>query len=262
VKNAVWRRRSEISMTLAREYQRQLAWRHWSPILDRLPPLRGQTIFDLGCAVGDQAALLVDAGARVLGLDANEDLLRAARTKSLPGAEFRACDLAALPDDLAGKADGLWCSFAAAYFPDLRAALTEWSRALRPGGFVALTEVDDLFGHEPLAPRARSLLDAHASAALLVRRYDFHMGRKLRGHLEAAGFTVSSELVLADDELSSDGPVLPAVAEAWRSRFDRMQLLRDRAGADFEAVRDEFLACLSRADHRSQSKVICCIATK
>ncbi len=248
-------------MSLPSEYKRQLPWRTWSTALAKLPPLRGRTVLDLGCAIGDQSALLVAAGARVIGLDSNEELLREARSKRLPHTEFRQCDLSALPNDLVGTADGLWCSFVPAYFPALPIALTEWARALRPGGFVALTEVDDLFAHEPLGPRVRSLLDAHTNDALLAQRYDFQMGRKLRAHLEAAKFIVSSETVLADHELSFDGPAPPEIVEAWRARFDRMKGLRARAGAEFEAVRDEFLACLSRADHRSRARVICCIAT-
>ncbi len=250
------------SMSLATEYACQSTWRAWPAIFAVLPTLRGQTVIDLGCAVGDQAAGLVARGARVIGLDADEELLREARRKSLTDAEFRCCHLDALPDDLLGTADGMWCSFTAAYFPDLSTALTEWKRALRQGGFVAITEVDDLFGHEPLSGRARSLFDAHANDALLAKRYDFYMGRKLRQHLVRAGFTVSTEIVVPDDELSFDGPARPAVAEAWRNRFDRMRLFRESAGADFDAVRDEFLACLSRADHRSRAKIIFCVATK
>jgi SAM-dependent methyltransferase len=249
-------------MTLVTEYKRQLAWRRWDTILAKLPPLSGRTVLDLGCAVGDQAAGLVAAGARVLGLDANEELLREARAKLLPNADFRCCDLTALPEGLVGAADGLWCSFLAAYFPDLGSALAEWRKALRPGGFIALTEIDDLFGHEPLGTHTRSVLDAHARDALRAGRYDFHMGSKLRGYLERAGFTIVTEMVVADDELSFEGPAPAGVLEAWRSRFDRMGHLRKNAGAEFDVVRDEFLACLSRGEHRSRAKVICCVAVR
>jgi SAM-dependent methyltransferase len=249
-------------MTLATEYKRQLAWRAWPTVLAKLPPLRGRTVLDLGCAVGDQAAGLAAAGALVLGLDANEELLREARAQLLPNADFRCCDLATLPSDLVGTADGIWCSFTAAYFPDLGEALAQWSKVLRPGGFVALTEVDDLFGHMPLGDSAKSILDAHASDALRAKRYDFHMGRKLRGHLENTGFTITTEMVVADAELSFDGPAAPEVIEAWRNRFDRMGFLRSNAGAEFDAVRDEFLACLSRDDHRSWARVICCVGVR
>src|SRR5271170_5911966 len=112
------------SMSLATEYARQSTWRAWPTIFAALPPLRGRTVIDLGCAVGDQAAGLVARGARVIGLDADESLLRVARGKSLADADFRCCRLDALPDELQETADGLWCSFTAAYFPDLGTTLT------------------------------------------------------------------------------------------------------------------------------------------
>jgi ubiquinone/menaquinone biosynthesis C-methylase UbiE len=68
-------------------------WRAWSTIFDALPPLRGQTVLDLGCGVGDQAAELVARGARVIGVDMNDELLRTARSRRLENSEFRKGDL-------------------------------------------------------------------------------------------------------------------------------------------------------------------------
>lgn len=218
-------------------------------------------MLDLGCGVGDQAAELVARGARVIGVDLNEELLRVAQARQLPGAEFRTADLRAVPD-FGTRVDGLWCSFVAAYFPDFPAALSAWAGHLKPGGWIALTEVDDLFGHEPLSARTRALLEGYAREALAAGRYDFHMGRKLQTHLEQAHFAVSKVLTLQDQELSFDGPARPEVVEAWGARLDRMKLFRDFCGSDFEAVREEFLGCLERADHRSLAKVHGCIATK
>jgi len=239
----------------------QTDWRSWPRIFDALPPLRGQTVLDLGCGIGDQAAELVDRGARVIGVDMNEDLIRTAQDRQLPNAELRMGDLRALPD-LGVVADGIWCSFAAAYFPDLPPVLSAWTRHLKPGGWLALTEIDNMFGHEPLSARTKALFEAYARDALSAGRYDFHMGRKLRDHVEQSGLTVSKMLTLEDQELSFDGPALPKMVESWRSRFDRMKLLRDFCGPSFEQVREELLSCLTRADHRSVAKVYCCIATR
>ena len=176
------------------------------------------------------AAEFVARGARVIGIDMSEELLREAQSRQLANAEFRMGDLRALPD-LGIAADGLWCSFTAAYFPDLPAALAAWTSNLKSNGWIVLTEIDDLFGHEPLSVRAKALFRAYAEDALAARRYDFHMGRKLKGHLERSGFTVSKMLTLADQELSFSGPARPEVLDAWRNRFDRMKLLRDFCGA-------------------------------
>ena len=41
-----------------------------------------------------------------------------------------------------------------------------------------------------------------------------------------------------------------------------MVLLRNICGPSFDEVREEFLGCLMRADHKSVAKVYCCIANK
>lgn len=250
-------------MSLADQYRQQSGWRDWPTILDALPPLEGRTVLDLGCGEGGVAAELVGRGARVIGVDLNDDLLRAARARGLAGAEFHRADLRTLEElDLADPADGLWSSFAAAYFPDLAAVLAPWRAHLRPGGWAALTEVDDLFGHEPLDPRTNSILDDYAREFLEAGWYDFHMGRKLADHLERAGFTVSKTFTVEDRELAFDGPADPDVLDAWRRRFDRMKGLQEFCGDEFEAVRDDILGCLGRTDHRASAKVVCCIANR
>jgi SAM-dependent methyltransferase len=225
--------------------------------MDLVPSLVGKTVLDLGCGVGDQAAELVERGAHVIGIDANEELLATAQSRRIPNAEFRSGDLRTLQD--VGVADGIWCSFAAAYVPALAPTLACWRQHISPGGWVVLTEVDNLFGHEPVEPQTRSLLAAYAQDALAANRYDFHMGRKLRNHLERAGFMVAESRTLVDKELSFDGPADSEVLDSWKSRLDRMKLLRGFCGAMFERVRDDFLAALSRDDHRSLAKVYCCI---
>jgi SAM-dependent methyltransferase len=250
-----------MTMSLADEYRRQLEWRDWPSLFAALPPLHDQLVIDLGCGPGDQAAMLVARGARVLGLDGNQELLEVARAKSLANAEFRRCDLSALPE-LGVVADGLWSSFSSAYFVDLPPVLASWARPLRRGGWIALTEIDDLFGHEPLSDRTREQLGAYTRDSLQAGRYDFHMGRRLRDHVEQAGFVVARVLTVRDDELAFDGPARPEVVDAWRARFARLKLLGEQCGEDFPRVRDEFLACLARSDHRSTAKVCCCIAHK
>ena len=65
-----------------------------------------------------------------------------------------------------------------------------------------------------------------------------------------------------DLELSFCGPARQEVVDAWRSRFNRMTLLRDFCVSDFEQVRDEFVDCLTRADHQSHAKVCFCLGKK
>jgi len=248
-------------MDLASYYRRQFSWRSWPALLGALPPLSGATVLDFGCGVGDLSAELAARGARVIGVDMNEEPLSAARSRNLPGVELHLADLRACPD-LGVAADGLWSSFTAAYFVDLPAVLRGWARQLVPGGWIALTEIDDFFGHEPVADSTRALLTAYAEDALRAGRYDFHMGRKLADHLAKAGFTVIRTWTVPDLELSFAGPALPEVLAAWQTRFQHMQGLRDFCGREIGAVEADFLASLEHPEHRSLAKVSCCFARK
>jgi len=247
-------------MSLANDYRRQAQWRDWPTAFAALPSLEGKTILDVGCAIGDQAAELTAHGARVIGVDSNEDLLAVARKRGIPNAEFRHHELTTVLD-VGEPIHGVWCSFVAAYFVDLEGALRNWTSCLAPGGFIALTEIDELFAHEPVTAETRKLLDAYVDDAFRANRYDFRAGRKLRPALEAIGFTPSEERLLTDSELSFFGPATPDVLEAWQSRFDRMLPLQKFCGDRYEALRADFLAALAHPDHRSNSRVILCVAS-
>lgn len=248
-------------MSLADEYRAQAARRGRPRLEARLPDLAGRTLLDLGCAVGADAERFAALGARVIGVDLNEDLLRAARERGIRGAEFRVGDLRDPPDaDL--DVDGVLASFVAAYFVDLPPLLRTWTRRLRRGGFILLTEIDDLFAHEPLEPRFRALLDAYVDEARAAGRYDFRMRRRLADVAAAAGLDVVATEDVPDREFTQDGPAAPDVLAAWDARLRRMSLLLDRAGSDADALRSSFLATLTRPDHRVAARVVCCLAVK
>jgi SAM-dependent methyltransferase len=245
-------------MSLSDEYRQQRAWRPWPQIFGLLPDIAGQTVLDLGCAIGDQATELVARGATVIGVDANEELLDVARARQIPRAEFRSGDIARL--SLSAHVDGIWSSFAAAYLPDLVTVLRRWRDLLRSGGWLLMTEVDDLFGHEPVAEQTKNLLDGFAASTFAAGRYDFHMGRKLQQHLKDAGFILREQLELEDRELAFQGAAAEDVVAAWRARFGRMHRLQQFCGARFDEVRDDFVQCLMLSEHRSRAKVRCCAA--
>lgn len=250
-----------MGQDLAAEYKRQFEWRDWGTAISFLPTFIDKTVFDMGCGVGDLSAELAARGALVVGIDANEEMISHARSRQIAGAEFHIADLRE-PHEPAITADGIWCSFTFAYFADPGSVIRRWARILKPGGWIAITEINDLFGHEPLSLRTQTLFREYCDEAAAAGRYDFRAGGKIRGHLEEAGFRVSNSLTLADRELSFQGPAESAVLEAWRARFDRMGLLQDFLGADFSRVRDEFLTSLTRTDHVSQAQVCFCLAVK
>ena len=248
-------------MNLIEEYSQQYNWRSWSTILDTLPDLDGQLLLDLGCGIGDLTADLSACGAQVIGVDLNEEFVTYANERQIANAQFRVADVRMFRDPHL-LVDGIWSSFTVAYFPSLHETVTSWVDHLRPGGWIAMTEIDDLFGHQPLSNRTRELLNRYVEDSLEHSRYDFRMGRKIAGILQQIGLVVLHEFTVPDAELSFSGPASRQVFEAWKARFERMQLLRDFCGTEFEHVRNDFLNCLNRDDHCCDAKVRCCIANK
>jgi SAM-dependent methyltransferase len=227
-------------------------------IFDALPAIQGKRILDLGCGVGDVAAALSRRGGTVVGVDINEDFLAAAREHD--GIDFIRADLRQLPE-LGREFDGIWSSFAAAYFPsDFPDVLSRWTTHLKPGGWIAVTEIDNLFGQKPLTDRTRNLFDAYRRDAMENGRYDFDMGSKLSGHVRALGMTLTGELTVPDREFAFSGVADAEVIEAWQTRLDGMTLLKSFCGDVFPALLEDFVNCLNRPDHASTARVIACIA--
>jgi len=246
-------------MTMQNYYARQYQWRHWQEVLDLLPDLKQQNVLDLGCGIGDIARDLSTRGAIVTGIDANQELIEHAVSRDIPNASFQCVNW----NDLNSQEksfDGIWASFVAAYAVDLPSTLGRLQKLLRPGGWIALTEIDDLFGHHPLSHNTSDWLSRYAADALANARYDFQMGGKLRSYLERSNFTVAISRTIADDEFAFTGSAVEGVIEAWRERFSSMSLLAKFCGVDYSSVRDEFLHCLERDDHRAAATVRFCLA--
>ena len=248
---------------LSRQYLKQSSWRRWEQVMDQLPIEFGQVVLDLGCAVGEQSAMLAQRGAHVVGIDKDSALLEVARKRQLQDAQFLSGDLSC-PDTIdVPLVDGIWSSFVAAYFPrSLEEFALGWSKKLRPGGWIALVEIDDMFAHEPCSPSTRKILDSYASHALHEGTYDFHSGRKLAHVLKRLGFEEVTEQVVDDDEFSFQGSASDDVLDGWAQRLDRMRRLQEFAGNKFGNLRQDFLACLSLSNHKSECKVVFVLAKK
>jgi ubiquinone/menaquinone biosynthesis C-methylase UbiE len=97
-------------MSLTEEYRGQVEWRSWSTAWNLLPDVTGQVVIDTGCGIGDQAVVFAERGARIVGVDLNEELLTVARNRAVRNAEFRAGDFRDLRD-VDVVADPLTCPF-------------------------------------------------------------------------------------------------------------------------------------------------------
>ena len=249
-------------MDLAEEYKNQIKWREWDSYLLYLPVGEQDTVYDMGCGVGDVTSLLAKKASRVTGIDNNPELIKMAkRTNTADNISYMIADVFSLDYHSLPLCDGIWCSFAAAYFPNFTSVLKAWKNILKPGGWIALVEVNDLFGHQPLCPSTSKLFNDLLQ--IKNNRYDPEMGNKLKDMLIESGFTVFHEENKYDKELSFDGPAEPRIIEAWGYRFDRMHRFKEYVGENkFDDIKKEFLACLSGEDHTSRAIVKFIIARK
>ncbi len=130
---------------VAREYAERFAGELAHKPLDRellarLAAEIGESgeVGDLGCGPGQTTAFLHACGARVRGLDLAPELLREARQRH-PGIPFEVGNMLALPW-ADGSLAGVVAFYAIVHFgpEELRRALAEMHRVLRPGGRVLL----------------------------------------------------------------------------------------------------------------------------
>ena len=167
-------------------------WRRRTIARLGLPP--GSCVLDVACGTGDLCEEAARQGLRPIGLDRSAGMLAAHRTASplLRG------DALALP--LAtGTLDGLVCGFALRNLVELPPFFAEAARALRPGGRMALLEVDEpanpvlRLGHgvyfRRVVPLIGGLISDRAAYGYLPRSVAYLPPRPdLLAAIEAAGF--------------------------------------------------------------------------
>ncbi len=108
--------------------------------IDSLNIQAGNVVADLACGTGDLAQEAARRGADAVGLDFSREMLVEARQRN-PGIAFVHADAEHLPF-ADGSVDAISCGFALRNFVSIEGALTECARVLKPGGRLALVEVD------------------------------------------------------------------------------------------------------------------------
>jgi SAM-dependent methyltransferase len=89
-------------------------------------------VLDAACGTGRHAAYLAELGHTVVGVDSSAEMLALAAAK-VPGGRFVAGTLEALPLEDA-SVDAAVCALALSHARDIRPAVAELARVLRPGG--------------------------------------------------------------------------------------------------------------------------------
>ncbi len=106
----------------------------------------GERIADVGCGPGfmcAEVATEVGPDGAVIGVDSSPQMLEVAekRCREHPNVEFRSGEATRLPLD-SESADAALCVQVLEYVPDVAAALGELHRVVRPGGRVAVWDID------------------------------------------------------------------------------------------------------------------------
>ena len=145
-------------------------------VLEYLQPRQGESILDAGCGSGIFTQPLLDAGARVTGLDLSTPMLKWARGH-LPGDDFSCLvsDMRALPFN-DGQFDKTVSITALEFIEDAQSAIDELFRVTRPGGFVVVATLNRI---SPWAQRRSA--EAREDPDSVFRQVHFRSPRELRG---------------------------------------------------------------------------------
>ncbi|HZG85751.1 class I SAM-dependent methyltransferase [Paenibacillus sp.] len=114
-------------------YDRKLSFvsGYGAGLLELLRPRAGETILDVGCGTGDLAARIVEAGAKVVGIDASPAMIASAQAK-YPGIDFRVARAEAFA--LERSVDAVFSNAALHWVLDARGAARCMFGATKPGG--------------------------------------------------------------------------------------------------------------------------------
>jgi SAM-dependent methyltransferase len=155
-----------------------------SGVVDWLAPGPGEHILDVGCGDGVLTAELRGMGVNVVGVDASEDFINAARARGL---DARLMDGEAL--SFGPEFDAVFSNAALHWMPRADAVVTGIARALKPGGrFVA-----EFGGHGNVAAivtAMRAVGQARGGDLALASPWYFPAPQVYQALLERHGFAV------------------------------------------------------------------------
>ena len=229
----------------------------WIEALAAEPPHR---ILDLGSGTGTGALALAQrfAGAEVIAVDKSAYLLARLGEKARdPGVAGRVRTVEADLDaawPVLGPVDLAWASSSLHHLADPDRALGEVFAAIRPGGLLAVAEIDSFPRFLADADPGSCGLEARCHDAMAAIRADEvpHMGSDWGGLLSKTGFTIEAErtfdIVLTPPLPAATGRYAQASLRRMRSGLDGRLSAADLAALDTLISSDEPDGVLRRDD--------------
>lgn len=187
----------------------------------------GQRVLDAGCGAGAVTASLLELtgnSGHVTAFDPSEARLALAR-KTLGGAPNLELRQVSLPNTSlpAASFDFVWSQFVLEYLAQPSVAVAELVRLTRPGGTVAVAEIDGYgLGLWPISERLSAGLESF-QRALKAASFDLFVGRKLFTLFRAQGLREVS-VRLSPFHVTA-GAADEAMLEDWRVRFSTLEPL-------------------------------------
>jgi len=107
--------------------------------IDAISPLAGRQVLDVGCGGGILAESMAGRGARVLGIDLAEKLLKVAQLHALQTqavtVTYRAIAVEALADEMPAQFDAVTCMEMLEHVPNPASVVRACARLVKPGGW-------------------------------------------------------------------------------------------------------------------------------
>jgi trans-aconitate methyltransferase len=203
---------------------------HAGKVLGWLQPRDGQRILDVGCGDGVLTAKIAGTGATVIGVDASESMVAAARELGLDVRLVNAANM-----NFAAEFDAVFSNAALHWMHDQPAVLAAIHRSLKPGGrFVA--EMGGQGNIAAIRVAVAAVLARHGIDAVDNANV-FYTADGYRQLLEQAGFVVDTI------ELEPRPTFLREGMRAWLTTF-RAGVLEWLPEAERETALDEMVALL------------------
>ena len=227
-------------------------------VLRRAGLQRGMQVLDIGSGIGDVsllAARMVGSDGSVLGIDKAPSSVEAARRRvaalGVQNVSFEESDLAEFATDR--KFDAIVGRFVLTYVPDRARVLRSLTRHLKPGGIVALQELD--MSQISQVPASELFMQARGwlFAAFAAGGAELDMGTQLYATFLQAGLPAPNMIAATPVVGGPASMAYEQLVQALRSLLPAIE----RSGiANVEAIGIDTLAARLREDAIANARVV------